>query len=150
MRFACAMDDTAPPAKVRALDALVGTWATTATHPAFDATVSGISTFEWLEGGHFLIGRSHLDHELFPDAIVILGADGDGLSMRYFDSRGVERTYAASLDDGVWRLARDAEEFDQRFEGRIEGDTIAGLWHMSHDGGETWEPDLQITYRRQS
>ena len=131
-------------------DALTGTWDTEATHPLFDAVVPGSITFEWLEGGHFLIGRSRQDHEAFPDGIVILGPDGDGLSMRYFDSRGIERRYAASLEDGVWRLSRDADEFDQRFEGRIEGDTIAGLWHMSHDGGATWEPDLEITYRRQS
>jgi hypothetical protein len=37
--------------------------------------------FEWLEGGHFLIQRSRNDHELFPDAICVIGAPeaGDGL-----------------------------------------------------------------------
>ena len=62
-------------------DALIGTWATEATHPAFDAVVPGRITFEWLEGGHFLVQRSRNDHELFPDAISVIGApeDGDGL-----------------------------------------------------------------------
>jgi hypothetical protein len=33
-------------------DALIGAWATKATHPFVDAVVPGSVTFEWLEGGH--------------------------------------------------------------------------------------------------
>jgi hypothetical protein len=46
---------------------------------------------------------------------------------------------------------REGDDFHQRFEGRFEdgGDTIAGLWQMSTDGGATWDPDLEITYRRE-
>jgi hypothetical protein len=67
-------------------EALIGTWATEATHPLFDAVVPGSITFEWLEGGHFLVQRSRNDHELFPDAISVIGAPeaGDGLVMEYF------------------------------------------------------------------
>ena len=69
-------------------DALIGSWATEATHPAFDAVVPGRITFEWLEGGHFLVVRAQNDHELFPDWIGVVGAPegGDGLVMEYFDS----------------------------------------------------------------
>ena len=72
-------------------EALIGTWATEATHPQVDAVVPGTVMFEWLEGGRFLIQRSHNDHELFPDAICVIGPPeaGDGLVMEYFDSRGV-------------------------------------------------------------
>jgi len=89
-------------------DALIGTWATEATHPLFDGIVPGSVTFEWLEGGRFLVQRSHNDHELFPDAISVIGASeaGDGLVMEYFDSRGVRRTYGVSLEDGVLRMWR--------------------------------------------
>jgi hypothetical protein len=38
---------------------------------AVDEVVLGTVTFEWLEGGHFLVQRSHVDHELFPDAICV-------------------------------------------------------------------------------
>jgi hypothetical protein len=48
-------------------DALIGTWATEATHPLFDGVVPGSVTYEWLEGGQFLIQRSHNERELFPD-----------------------------------------------------------------------------------
>jgi catechol 2,3-dioxygenase-like lactoylglutathione lyase family enzyme len=84
-------------------DALIGTWATEATHPRVDAVVPGTVTFEWLEGGHFIVQRSHNEHQLFPDAICVIGAPeaGDRLVMEYFDSRGVRRTYGIALGDGV-------------------------------------------------
>ena len=88
------------------LDALIGTWATEATHPLVEEVVAGSVTFEWLEGGRFVIQRSRNEHELFPDAISVIGAAeaGDGLVMEYFDSRGVRRTYGVSLDGGVLRM----------------------------------------------
>src|ERR671930_65482 len=84
-------------------DALIGTWATEATHPAVDAIVPGTVAFEWLEGGHFFLARSRNEHELFPDSLWVIGAPeaGEGLVMEGFDSRGVRRTYKVSLDDGV-------------------------------------------------
>ena len=38
-----------------AFDRLVGAWSTQATHPMMDGVVPGTVTFEWLEGGRFLI-----------------------------------------------------------------------------------------------
>ena len=54
-------------------DALIGTWATEATHPAIDATVTGRTTFEWLTGDQYVIERSSNEHEQFPDAISVIG-----------------------------------------------------------------------------
>jgi hypothetical protein len=70
--------------------------------------------------------------------------------MHYYDSRGVERVYGTSLRDGVWRCWREAPGFSQWFEGRLQdgGAAIAGLWHVCEDG-ETWNADLEITYRRE-
>src|SRR5689334_6254381 len=98
-------------------DALVGTWDTEGKHVQVDEVVHGSTAFEWLEGGHFLVQRSHVDNELFPDAICVIGAPehGDGLVLESFDSRGVRRTYRTSVEDGVWRTWRDAPGFDQRF-----------------------------------
>ena len=109
-------------------DALIGTWATQATHPAFDGVVPGSVTYEWLEGGRFLVQRSHNDHESFPDAISVIGAPetGDGLVMEYFDSRGVRRTYGISLDDGVLRIWRDDPTFAQRFSATLEPRHLRG------------------------
>jgi hypothetical protein len=130
-------------------DALIGTWATEATHPLVDAVVPGSITFEWLEGGHFLVQRSHNEHELFPDAISVIGAPeaGGGLVMEYFDSRGVRRTYGISLDDGVLRIWRDATGFDQRYSATLAPDTFEGQFQLARTPGD-WQDDLKVTYRR--
>jgi hypothetical protein len=90
--------------------------------------VPGAITFEWLEGGHFLVQRSRNDHELFPDAICVIGASdgGDRLVMEYFDSRGVHRTYGISLDDGELRMWRDDPEFAQRYYATLGPDRFDG------------------------
>jgi hypothetical protein len=130
-------------------EALIGTWDTEATHPMFDGVVQGTTTFAWLEGGHFLVQRSRNDHELFPDAIGVLGApeDGDGLVFEYFDSRGVRRTYGASVEGGVLRIWRDHPGFDQRFSATLADDSFEGLWQLATTPGD-WQDDLKVTYRR--
>jgi hypothetical protein len=131
------------------LDALIGTWTTEATHPMFDGVVPGSVTFEWLEGGHFLIQRTHNEHELFPDSIAIFGPpeDGDGLVMEYFDSRGVRRTYGVALEDGALRMWRDAPGFDQRFSATLAPDAFDGLWQVAETPG-AWKDDVKVVYRR--
>jgi hypothetical protein len=143
------------------LEPLTGEWETEATHPALpDTVVRGRATFECLADGAFLIWRSHYDHPDLPDAIAILGcgapagADpssdsaGDCL-LHYFDSRGVTRVYGLAAEKGVWRFWRDRPGFSQRFACTVnaDGDTMAGGGELSRDG-TSWEPDLQVTYRR--
>jgi hypothetical protein len=129
--------------------ALIGTWATEATHPLFDGVVAGSITFEWLEGGHFLVMRSRTEHELFPDAISVIGAPetGDGLVMEYFDSRGVRRTYGVSVTDGVLRMWRDHPGFEQRYSATLADVAFEGLWQLAETPGD-WKDDLKVTYRR--
>ena len=130
--------------------ALIGTWTTEATHPLLDAVVPGSVTFEWLEGGHFLIQRSFNDHESFPDAVCVTGASGAGdgrLVMEYFDSRGVRRTYGIALEGGVLRMWRDDPEFAQRYSATIAPGGFQGQWQLARTPGD-WKDDLQVTYRR--
>jgi len=121
------------------------------THVAFQDTVHGQQTYEWLEGGHFLIAHSHFDHPDVPDSISIIGADnsGEGLSEHYFDSRGVLRVYKMSLSEGTWTVWRDAPGFSQRFTGKFSdaADTIEVLGELSKDG-VNWEHDFTHTYTR--
>ena len=130
-------------------DALIGTWATEATHPRFDGVVPGGITFEWLEGGHYLVQRSRSEHEHFPDGISVIGApeDGDGLVMEYFDSRGVRRTYRIAIEDGVLRMWRDAPGFDQRYVATLGEASFEGVWQVAETPGD-WRDDLKVTYRR--
>jgi hypothetical protein len=130
-------------------EALIGSWDTEATHPRFEGAVPGSVTFEWLEGRHFLVQRSRNEHELFPDAICVIGAPeaGDGLVMEYFDSRGVRRTYGISLVDGVLRMWRDDPTFAQRFSAALGPERFEGLWQLATTPGD-WQDDLKVTYRR--
>jgi hypothetical protein len=134
---------------LESFDALIGTWATEATHPLVGEVVQGSVTFEWLEGGHFLIERSRNAHELFPDAICVIGASepGDSLVMEYFDSRGVRRTYGVSLDDGVLRMWRDHPGFDQRFSATLGPEAFEGQWQLA-EAADDWHDDLKVVYRR--
>ena len=149
------------------LNRLVGTWTTAATHPASPGlVVDGTAEITWLEGERFLIQRARTDHPQFPDSISIVGitdrdrvedarsassklATEPRLCMHYFDSRGVFRVYDMSIDDGVWRLWRNAPGFSQRFTGTFthDGDTLDGRWELSQDDVQ-WENDLAIIYRR--
>jgi hypothetical protein len=136
--------------RLEPFSALVGTWEIEATHPMVPGTVvRGTATFEWLEGERFLLQRSRTDHPEFPDSLIVFGADEDGLSMDYFDSRGVHRIYRVSLGDGVWRMWRHAPGFSQKFNGKLgtDGKTVEGLWKVSRDDS-TWTDDLAITFRR--
>ena len=67
--------------------------------------------------------------------------------MEYFDSRGVRRTYGASLEDGVLRFWRDAPGFDQRFSATLATETFEGLWRVAETPGN-WQDDLKVVYRR--
>ena len=129
-------------------DALIGTWATEATHPLIDGIMPGSVTFEWLEGGRFLIQRARNENEPF-EALCVIGAPeaGDGLVMETFDSRGERRTYAVSLDNGVLRMWREHPGFDQRFSATLGHDTFEGLWELAETPGD-WQDDLKVTHRR--
>ena len=130
-------------------EALIGEWTTEATHPEFDGVVPGRVTFEWLEGRRFLIQRSWNEHELFPDAIWVIGApeSGDGLVAEYFDSRGVRRTYGIAIEDGVLRWWRDAPGFDQRFSATVAPDRFEGVSQLARAPGD-WKDDLAVVYTR--
>jgi hypothetical protein len=108
-------------------------------------TVPGAATYEWL-GGKFLVERSANEHPQFPDAISILGRGDGGPQVDYFDERGVRRIYRVAVEDGMFRMWRDAPGFRQRFAMPIGGDRLEGVWEL--DEGEGFRPDLAITYRR--
>jgi hypothetical protein len=142
------------------LERLVGSWTTVATHPAMPGvTVNGVANVEWLEGRKFLIVRATTDHPQFPDSISIIGfMDADraseaavagALSMHYYDSRGVFRDQACSIDETAWRWWRNAPGWSQRFTGTFAdgGATIIGKSELCEDDVE-WRADLAITYRR--
>ena len=144
------MEQTARSAELAAFDSLIGEWTVEATHPMLPSTVvTGRTTYEWLEGQHFLIQRSTMDHPDFPDSISVVGFVDDELTGHYFDSRGVFRVYRLAMEGDTLRMWRDHPGFSQRLEARLSDDatTLAGVWQLSRDD-ETWDDDLAITFTR--
>lgn len=148
------MDEADQRAKLGPFQALIGEWATEMTHPMFRGTVvSGRTTFEWLEGGRFLIQRATNEHPDLPDSLCVIGVvEGENdLSMQYFDSRGVHRVYAIGFDGRELTLERDAPGFAQRCSAKLsdDGSTLAGAWQLNEDD-QGYRDDLAFTYRRAS
>ncbi len=135
------------------LEPLVGEWTTEVVMPGSDEVLPGEMSVERLEGGGYLIQRSTMEDTRFPRGITLIGPDlsGEKIVQHYFDSRGVARIYEISLEDGVWRLWRDDEDFAQRYTGRFsdDGSAIEGAWERTEDDG-TWVHDFDLTYRRKA
>jgi hypothetical protein len=136
-------------AALERLDLLAGEWEV----EAFG--ISGPLACEWILDGQFLLQRSEAPDPV-PDSNSIIGVaeDGESFVQHYFDSRGIVRTYAMTLADGIWTLLRDKPDFSpldfyQRFEGKIsdDGKTINGRWEKSDDG-KNWELDFPLSYTR--
>lgn len=131
---------------------LIGAWETEGSHPMLPGeAIRGTSAFEWLGDRRFVIWRSHYEHPEIPDGIIVIGATDEPSPMHYFDERGVQRIYTATLEGDTWRYWREASapDFSQRFTGTFadDGNSIVGRGEMSRDG-RTWEGDLDLNYRR--
>jgi hypothetical protein len=143
---------TKPNPQLEPLSVLAGSWNTVGTHPLVpNKTFHGITSFAWIEGGAFLIMRSQIDEPEIPSAIAIFGTD-DALRrswMLYFDERGVSRQYEVSMGDGLLKWWRDDPALSQRCSVTIaaDGRTMVARGEMSRNGN-SWEPDLQLTYTR--
>jgi hypothetical protein len=131
---------------------LIGTWKTVGTHPMVPGTTfHGHTSFDWIEGGAFLVMHSEIDEPQIPSGIAVFGSDDatGEYFMLYFDERGVSRKYDVTLRDGVLKWWRNAPGFSQRFTGAIadDGRTIVGNGELCRDGS-SWEKDLDLTYTR--
>lgn len=141
-----------PNPALKPFSVLIGTWNTVGMHPLIpDTTLHGRTSFEWLEGGAFLMMRSEIDEPGIPTGIAIIGSD-DAIGeyfMLYFDERGVSRKHNVSLHDNILKWWRNAPGFSQRYTGTIvdDGNTIIGKGELSRDGS-FWEQDLDLTYKR--
>jgi hypothetical protein len=139
------------------LNVFVGEWNIEITSMSFEedknAVVRGRASFEWIEGGAFLLQRSEVPNTDFPRPISIIGPDdsAETYSMLYFDSRGVSRFYQMSFSRNVWKLWRDFPGFSQRFIGTFndQRNIITARWEKSDDGSN-WELDFKLTYTKVS
>lgn len=130
----------------------IGTWATVGHHPMVPGvTFHGRSTFDWHEGGAFVVMRSEIDEPDIPSGIAVFGNDdyAQTLSMIYFDERKVARLYQATLEPRKLGWRRTTPSLSQRYIITIarDGSTMYGVGEMSKNRGP-WGPDLNLTYTR--
>jgi hypothetical protein len=141
-----ALDELAP---------FIGEWNIEITNMSFDpnssAIVRGRASFDWLEGGAFLIQHSEITHPDFPISTAVMGPDDEAeiYRMLYYDSRGVSRIYRMTFSGGIWTIWRDFPGFHQRFHGTFgeDGKVISAYWEKSTDGSN-WEKDFDLTYTK--
>jgi hypothetical protein len=147
-----APEATKPNPKIQSLQQLIGTWSTTGHHPMVPGTTfHGRTSFEWIEGGAFLMMRSEIDEPEIPSGMAIIGSDdsSDVMTMIYFDERGVSRIYELTAEGNVVRWWRNSPEISQRCAVTVseDGKTMQTKAEFSKDHGP-WGQDLELTYTR--
>ncbi len=141
-----------PNPALKPFEVLVGEWQTVGSHPYLPGVVlHGRTSFDWVEGGAFLIMHSEIEESHFPDGVAILASDdvAKRFVMLSFDQRGVSRFYEATMAGNELRWWRDEPSFSQRVVITIQedGNAMISTGEMSRDGG-AWEKDLELTYTR--
>jgi hypothetical protein len=137
------------------LGVLAGEWdvqmSSMSFHPDPSAVVNWHVSFEWLEGGIFMVQHEEGLGPDVPHGTWIIGPDDDvgTYCVLHYDSRGVSRIYQMSLNGSTWKIWRDFPSFSQRFTGTFSEDrkTIKAQWKKSNDGS-AWEHDFDLTYTR--
>jgi hypothetical protein len=133
-----ANDTQTPAADVAALDPLVGTW-------KVSGGVDGTVTYEWMEGGFFLLQHTDFGHDGHRvkgmEVIGHLQRFGEepsaDIHSRYYGSGGETFEYVYELADGtltIWGGERGSPAY---FKGTFsaDGDTVTGGWVYPGGGG---------------
>ena len=135
--------------RLQALDLLVGIWTTrgvtiaTENEPAVG--FSGTDSYEWIEGGHFLLHR--VDVEMGGTPVVgveIIGYDASSGAYRtsFMDVAGNATAYEARLVGREWTMASATDRFAGTF--AIYGKSMAGRWQRKRANGD-WAPWMDMT-----
>jgi len=138
---------------MQALQRFIGAWELTVDLPGSPV---GRATFEWALGERYLLQRIEIPHSPAPDSLIVVAYDeaAGRYTQHYFDSRGVVRNYAMTLDGDDWTLLRHEPDFSpldfrQRFVGAFAagGGSIEGQWQTG-DGADGWKKDFDLRYAR--
>ena len=127
-----------PSPELRALDRLVGTWAVT-------GGAEGTVTYEWMEGGYFLLQRVHLDQfgqqieglELIGNLRPFGAEPSAEVHSRFYDTTGNTLDYVYELDGDTLTIWGGEKGSPAYFRGTFsaDGDTLTGEWVYPGGGG---------------
>jgi hypothetical protein len=125
-----------PNPDLNSLDRLVGTW-------EVSGGARGKVTFEWMEGGFFLI--QHVDLEQYGQRIK--GIEGIGherpfgaepsedIKSRFYDNLGNTLDYVYELEGAALKIWAGEKGSPAYYEGTFGGDTLTGEWVYPGGGG---------------
>jgi len=119
--------------KLKRLDRLVGTWKT--SDPSGGKGIKGQSSFEWMEGGNFLM--QHMDSGE-AKGIEIIGYDekSKSLTSHYFDgSTGKHLEYTYLLENDTLTVSIDMPKAKGQFIGKFNDDNseYVGRWDWTEE-----------------
>lgn len=131
------------------LGVFVGKWTTQgrtkATPSAPAAEIVGTDTYEWLEGGFFLVHRVDVRmgaEQVKGLEIIAYDASSETYRTHAFDSQGTYGTYQATVHDGVWTFMGALERATVVLSDA--GNTMTIQWERSTDG-LSWLPWMDVT-----
>ncbi len=128
-----------PNPDLRSLDRLVGTW-------EISGDVRGTVTFEWMEGGFFLLQRVELeqqDGQRITGIEVIgherpFGAEPSGeIKSRFYSNTGDTIDYVYEIEGDTLMIWAGEKGSPAYYRGTFsaEGETLSGAWHYPGGGG---------------
>lgn len=129
-----------PNPLLKNLDVLVGTWKMTGNDANTNDAIAGTVSFEWFDGGFFLVQRVEMDHgDGNPmKGIEIIGHDREKniCTSNYFDNSGNAFQYAWEVNGNeliTWMGGPGSPAF---FKGTIaaDGKQINGAWQWPGGG----------------
>jgi hypothetical protein len=131
---------TAPPADIKALgDRLVGSW-------KVSGESEGETSWEWMEGGFFLIQRGWTRREgVEQKYLQIIGYDrmpgsepADAITGRLYTSHGDTLAYTCELEGETMTIWMGKKGSPAVYRGTIsaDGNTIEGAWEWPGGGYE--------------
>ncbi len=127
-----------PSPDLKGLDRLVGTWETSGGAP-------GQVSFEWMEGGYFLI--QHVDLEQYGQKIKgmeIIGHErpfgeepSEDIKSRFYDNMGDTLDYVYELEGDTLTIWGGEKGSPAYFKGTFgdDGNTMSGEWVYPGGGG---------------
>ena len=134
-----------PDPRLRLLDPYVGSWTLEGRESTEYGEIHGTLSFEWMEGGYFLLQRIDIDHAGQPVRgieVIGYGRDWDGsvpehCTSHFFDNSGNHFVYIYEVgEDGAIIIWGGEVGSPAAFRGRFSEDrrTITGRWDWPGGG----------------
>ncbi len=132
-----------PNPDLKSFNILVGTWKV--SDPSGKGAISGAETYEWMEGGFFLMHRFDFEHNGHKvRGIEIIGHEhefgaepGNEIKSRVYDTRGNTLDYVYEVDKGTLTIWGGQKGSPAYFKGKFsdDGNTCTGGWVYPGGGG---------------